>query len=395
MFDFALRFSPVAFTAFGKPVYWYGIIITVGIILAVLYAFMRAKQGGIKSDHMYDYSIFTIVFGIIGARAYYVLSDLDSYSSFKDVIAIWNGGLAIYGGVIGGIAALVITALVKKHNPLRILDCAAPAAMIGQMIGRWGNYMNQEAFGCNTDLPWGMRSFVYSPLEGGRLQGTVEYLQSHKTAIMQKNPNLVIDPNGYVHPTFLYESLWNLLGFILINIFYKKKKFDGAVMCAYLGWYGLGRLFIEGLRTDSLYLASTNIRVSQLVALICIVFSVFFFVWGAVRARSAGVTTLYTKTSSGKWMMIDALEAQLSEENEEMSSEEQTSDIPAEADEASDTDEIADTDEVEADDTEDDDIIGMEEEEIEVDEDIDLITEDEEMTEAEENTKTEEETEKK
>ena len=318
MFDFAFRFSPVAFTVFGKDVYWYGIIITVGIILGVAYAFMRAKQGGIKADHMYDYSIFAIIFGIIGARTYYVLSEIDTYHSFADAIAIWNGGLAIYGGVIGGIAALVITALVKKHNPLRILDCAAPAAMIGQIIGRWGNYMNQEAFGCNTDLPWGMRSFVHTPLmTGTRMQGTVEYLGSHKATIMQKNPNLIIDPQGYVHPTFLYESLWNLIGFILINAFYKKKKFDGAIVCAYLGWYGLGRLFIEGLRTDSLYLGSTNIKLSQLVALVCIVLSIFFFVLGTVRAKAAGITTLYTKTENGKWMMIDALESEASEASEE------------------------------------------------------------------------------
>ena len=317
LFDFAFRFSPVAFTVFGKDVFWYGIIITVGIILAVLYAFMRAKQSGIKPDHMYDYSIFTIIFGIIGARTYYVLSELDSYNSFMDAIAIWKGGLAIYGGVIGGICALVVTALVKKHKPLRILDCAAPATMIGQMIGRWGNYMNQEAFGCNTDLPWGMRSFVYAPHDGVRMQGTVEYLSSHKSLLMQKNPDLIIDPQGYVHPTFLYESLWNLLGFILINIFYKKKKFDGAILFAYLGWYGLGRLFIEGLRTDSLYLGSTNIRLSQLVALICIVLSVFALVWGTVRAKAAGVTTLYTKTENGKWMMTDALCAEESTEEAE------------------------------------------------------------------------------
>ena len=317
LFDFAFRFSPVAFTVFGKDVFWYGIIITVGIILAVLYAFMRAKQSGIKPDHMYDYSIFTIIFGIIGARTYYVLSELDSYNSFMDAIAIWKGGLAIYGGVIGGICALIVTALVKKHKPLRILDCAAPATMIGQMIGRWGNYMNQEAFGCNTDLPWGMRSFVYAPHDGVRMEGTVEYLSSHKALLMQKNPDLIIDPQGYVHPTFLYESLWNLLGFILINIFYKKKKFDGAILFAYLGWYGLGRLFIEGLRTDSLYLGSTNIRLSQLVALICIVLSVFALVWGTVRAKAAGVTTLYTKTENGKWMMTDALCAEESTEEAE------------------------------------------------------------------------------
>ena len=246
-------------------------------------------------------------------------------------------------------------ALVKKHNPLRILDCAAPAAMIGQIIGRWGNYMNQEAFGCNTDLPWGMRSFVHTPLmTGTRMQGTVEYLGSHKASIMQKNPNLIIDPQGYVHPTFLYESLWNLIGFILINAFYKKKKFDGAIVCAYLGWYGLGRLFIEGLRTDSLYLGSTNIKLSQLVALVCIVLSIFFFVLGTVRAKAAGVTTLYAKNPYGKWMMTDAIEAELAEEEEEEEEENSEEDDYSEEEESEsdeDNEEFADEEISENDDT--------------------------------------------
>ena len=327
MFDFAMRFSPVAFTVFGKDVYWYGLIITVGIILGVIYAFFRAKQSGIKADDMYDYSIFAIVFGIIGARLYYVLANLDTYRSFKDIIAVWNGGLAIYGGIIGAIAAIVVTALVKKQKPLRILDCAAPAAMIGQAIGRWGNYMNQEAFGCNTTLPWGMRSTVYEQLEGVRLQGTVEYLTFHRSSLMKENPGLKIDPNGYVHPTFLYESLWNILGFILINIFYKKKKFDGEITFAYLGWYGVGRIFIEALRTDSLYLGSTGIKVSQLVALICIVLSVFFIVYGRVKAHGAGVTTLYTKTADGKWIMTDAVKTY--EESEELPEAEDVTDDDA------------------------------------------------------------------
>ena len=336
MFDFAMRFSPVAFTVFGKDVYWYGLIITVGIILGVIYAFFRAKQSGIKADDMYDYSIFTIVFGIIGARLYYVLANLDTYRSFKDIIAVWNGGLAIYGGIIGAIAAIVVTAIVKKQKPLRILDCAAPAAMIGQAIGRWGNYMNQEAFGCNTTLPWGMRSTVYEKLDGVRLQGTVEYLTSHRSSLMKENPGLKIDPNGYVHPTFLYESLWNILGFILINIFYKKKKFDGEIVFAYLGWYGIGRIFIEALRTDSLYLGSTGIKVSQLVALICIVLSVFFIVYGRIKAHGAGVTTLYTKTPNGKWIMTDALNAY--EEKEELSEADENTENFGEDDELSDED---------------------------------------------------------
>lgn len=328
MFDFAMRFSPVAFTLFGKEIYWYGIIITVGMILAVAYAFMRAKQSGISADHMYDYAIFTVVFGVIGARAYYVLSNLDAYDSFMDVIAVWEGGLGIYGGILAGIAAITVTALVKKHNPLRVLDCAAPAAMIGQILGRWGNFVNQEAFGINTDLPWGMRSFVYEQSTSSRLSGTMEYLERYQSKIMKENPGMTVDPSGFVHPTFLYESLWNLLGFILINVFYRKKKFDGQIVFMYLGWYGLGRMFIEGLRTDSLYIGSTGIRKSQLVALICVVLSVFFIVFFLIKAKAKGVESLYTRLPNGKWIMTDAIPVQGDEceEAEDAEAEENASD---------------------------------------------------------------------
>ncbi len=323
MFDFAFRFSPVAFSLFGKDIYWYGIIITVGIILGVIYAFQRAKQSGINSDHMYDYAIFTVIFGVIGARLYYVLANLDTYNSFKDIIAVWNGGLGIYGGVIAGIATITIVAFIKKQKALRVLDCAAPAAMIGQILGRWGNYANQEAFGINTDLPWGMRSFVYEQSATSRLQGTVEYLEKYQSKIMAENPGMVVNPEGFVHPTFLYESLWNLLGFILINIFYKKKKFDGQIFLTYIGWYGLGRMFIEGLRTDSLYIGTvgSGIRLSQLVAFICVVLSVFFIVLLMIKAKSNGVTSLYTKLPNGKWIMTDAIQ-QISEEAEKEASDE-------------------------------------------------------------------------
>ncbi len=308
MFDFALRFSPVAFTLFGKEIYWYGIIVTLGIVLGVIYAFKRAKQSGISSDHMYDYAIFAVVLGIFGARAYYVLSNLGSYNTFYEIIAIWQGGLGIYGGIIAGVIAITVTALIKKQNPLRVLDCAAPAAMIGQILGRWGNYVNQEAFGINTELPWGMRSFVYEQSTNQRLQGTVEYLEKYQSKIMKENPGMTVDPSGFVHPTFLYESLWNLLGFILINILYRKKKFDGQILFMYLGWYGLGRMFIESLRTDSLYLGSTGIRKSQLVALICVVLSVFFIVFFLIKAKAKGVVSLYTQLENGKWVMTDAVD---------------------------------------------------------------------------------------
>ncbi len=268
--DFAFELSPIAFEIFGKPVFWYGIIITLGIILSVAYAFYRLKKAGVSLDDMYDYAIFTIIFGIIGARTYYVLTNLETYTSFRSVIAIWEGGLGIYGGIIGGALALITVALIKKKSPLVILDCVGPAVMIGQIIGRWGNFTNQEAFGINTQLPWGMRSWAVGESEY-KFRGTFEYLTINESALEEQYSaiGLDIDPSGYVHPTFLYESLWNLIGFIIIHFLYKKKKFNGQMVLLYFTWYGFGRMLIEGLRTDSLLIPGTQIRISQLVGFIC------------------------------------------------------------------------------------------------------------------------------
>ena len=264
----SFEFSPVAFTVFGKPIYWYGIVITVGIILSAIYAFWRAKKLGIKTDDMYDYAIFIVIFGIIGARLFYVLTNLDQYKSFKSIIAIWNGGLAIYGGLIAGVLTVIVVSRVKKIKVLRVLDAIAPSVMIGQMLGRWGNYFNQEAFGCNTSLPWGMKSYVIQ--ESGNLQGTVEYLEANAYDIKNKL-GMTVNPQGYVHPTFLYEGLWNLIGFIIINALYKKRKFDGQMFLMYAAWYGLGRGFIEMLRTDSLLIPGTHVRISMIVGFLCFI----------------------------------------------------------------------------------------------------------------------------
>ena len=228
----------VAFEIGGLKVAWYGLIITLGIILSSAYAFYRAsKNEGILVDHMYDYAIFVIISGVLGARLYYVITSDHNYETFGEVIAIWNGGLAIYGGIIGGILAILAVSYYKKINPFKIMDAVGPATMIGQTLGRWGNFANGEAFGSETDLPWRM----------GLVRNGYDY--------------------GFVHPTFLYESLWNLVGFLWINAFYKHKKFDGQMALLYLSWYGLGRFFIEGLRTDSLYVGP--FRISQVVGATC------------------------------------------------------------------------------------------------------------------------------
>lgn len=249
--------NKVAFSIGNVSVHWYGILITLGIVLAVLYVIWRGKQEGISSDDVLDYTIWTVMSGIVGARLYYVLTTLRdpltkkwNYTSFRDVIAVWEGGLAIYGGIIAGAAAIVVVSIVKKYTKgklLRMFDAVAPAVMIGQIIGRWGNFVNGEAHGYKTAESFFLRMGI---VEYGKVQ--------------------------YYHPTFLYESLWNLCGFVLINLLYKKKKFDGQVLLMYLTWYGFGRMFIEGLRADSLMVGP--FRISQVIGFLC------FAVGGALLA---------------------------------------------------------------------------------------------------------------
>lgn len=244
--------DPVAFTLFGRPVMWYGVIICVGMILAFCYAYSRAKIEKVKTDDLMDLTIFLILFGVLGARLYYVLFTLDSYivegdlwKTLYEMIAVWNGGLAIYGGVIAGFLTILVFSKVKKMRFSTLLDIAAPSVMLGQLIGRWGNFINMEAYGGETTLPWRM--------------GVLKSYDGAATFVSE----------SYVHPTFLYESIWNLVGFIIITALYKKKKFNGQIFFMYITWYGLGRAWIEGLRTDSLMLGP--IRVSQLLAAVTFV----------------------------------------------------------------------------------------------------------------------------
>ena len=234
---------------------WYGMIICIGIILAFSYVVFRAGQKGINLDSLLDYALITVPLAIVGARLYYVIFNPSDYNSFYDVIAIWNGGLAIYGAIIVGAICVFTISKVKKIKFMVMADCTVPAVMLGQLIGRWGNFMNGEAFGAQTTLPWRM--------------GVCNQLTGFETI--------------YVHPTFLYESLWNLLGFILINIFYNKKKFNGEIMLWYFTWYGLGRAFIETLRTDSLYLGNTSIRVSSLLGALCFALLMPLLIAGRIR----------------------------------------------------------------------------------------------------------------
>lgn len=251
---------PLPWVEGGHPIMWYGIIITLAMIVGFFVALRKARLEGIKSDDMYDLAIYLVVFCIIGARLYYVLSKPGQYNSFKDIIAIWNGGLAIYGGIIAGVLTILVYTKIKKISTVKLLDAAAPGLILGQAIGRWGNFCNAEAFGEKTELPWRMGLIV----DGVNL--------------------------GEVHPTFLYESLWNLLGFALIMlVLYRKKRFDGQIVLSYAVWYGFGRFFIEGLRTDSLYFLENvlgkTVRVSQLVAAVCVIGGIALMIICLVRAK--------------------------------------------------------------------------------------------------------------
>ena len=247
---------------------WYGVIIAFGFLLAVLFGGRVAYKWRVSLDKMLDVLIYGTILGVIGARLYYVIFAWDSYKdSPADIFKIWQGGLAIYGGVIGGILGAFITCKVRKLNFYNLMDMVGMSLLIGQGIGRWGNFANQEAFGTNTTLPWGMKSAKIASA-----------LTAQSAALAERG--IDVDPTGYVHPTFLYESLWCLLGFAVLYLIMKKfRKFSGQLFLCYGMWYGFERMVVEGLRTDSLYVGNSNIRVSQLLsALLVLTCLTLFFI---------------------------------------------------------------------------------------------------------------------
>ncbi len=317
----SFNLNPVAFTLpffGGLEVRWYGIIITLGIILAFTYAAFRAKQEGIIFDDVLDIAIFTVIFGIIGARLYYVLTSLGEYDSFFEMIAIWEGGLAIYGGIIAGAITILLVCRFKKIKFLKMFDATAPAVMIGQILGRWGNFFNGEAYG--EELKEG--AFLYFAR-----MGLIPNIES---------PSRMY----YFHPTFLYESLWNLVGFVIINALYKKKKFDGQIVLMYAAWYGFGRMLIEGLRTDSLYVGV--FRISQVVGFVCFVVGTLLLVIGLVKARRAALTAREYEPSYPKFVTTASTAGAETAESEAVSEtdaeENSDGEIPEEADGRTDDD---------------------------------------------------------
>lgn len=261
------------FSIFGMDVQikFYGAIIAFGFLLAVLFGGRMAYKWKMSLDKMVDVLIYGTLAGIVGARLYYVFSKWDYYGEhLSEIPKIWEGGLAIYGGIIGGILAAFIVCKVRKMNFWNLLDIACMSLLIGQGIGRWGNFTNQEAFGVNTDLPWGMWS-----------EKVADDITRNQALYAEKG--FSVDPNQFVHPTFLYESIWCLLGVLVLYIICRKaRKFSGQIALCYGVWYGVERMIVEGLRTDSLYIAGTAIRVSQAlsagIALVCAVLLVVLLI---------------------------------------------------------------------------------------------------------------------
>ena len=254
--------NPVAFSIGNFHVYWYGIIIAAGFLLALIYASFSCKKMNIDINRLFDVVIVGLIAGVIFARLFYVVFyPGDKYwKNPLEIFQIHDGGLAIYGGIIGAVVFGSLMAKLRKLKVTAVLDIAALGFLIGQCVGRWGNFINQEAFGSATELPWGMHS---------------------------ENTAAVVD--GNVHPCFLYESLLCLLGFVLLHFFTRRfRRYDGQTFLLYIVWYGACRFFIEGLRTDSLIIPGTGLRVSQVIAAACVVAGIILLVLFRHRTSLTG-----------------------------------------------------------------------------------------------------------
>lgn len=270
IFGITFHIDPVAFTlpiGDGFPIYWYAVIIATGTLLAMIYAFRRAPKFGINTDNMFDVVIVSFIMAIVGARAYYLIFDGKPLSSFSEIFALRRGGLAIYGGVIGAFATGAIMCRVKKVNTLAMFDLTAIGLLIGQAIGRWGNFVNQEAYGTTTESVFGMT--------GSRI-GTTP-----------------------VHPCFLYESLLCAAGFVLLHLVSRRRKFDGQLITLYMVWYGTVRFFIEGLRTDSLMIGI--LRVSQVLSFVLVIAGIVLYFLLLKRSKR-----IAAEEGEYKWLFEDA-----------------------------------------------------------------------------------------
>lgn len=289
--------NPTAFKIGSIEIQWYGILITIGMLLAFFYCFPRMKRFGIDSNKAIDAVLGGIIGGIICARIYYVVFNWSEYKGdFKEIINIRNGGLAIYGGIIGALAVGLLICKLRKVKMLPMLDIASIGFLIGQGIGRWGNFVNQEAYGSNTNFFLGMT--------GGRIQQQITQNSLYLDGDMYQK-SIELDPLKMVHPCFLYESLWCLFGFVLLAWFSKRRKYDGQIFLMYLTWYGAERFFVEQLRTDSLMIG--ELKVSQILSGIIVVASVITqIVIMSKYRRDRESFVLYVNTDEARMMLSKA-----------------------------------------------------------------------------------------
>lgn len=270
----------VAFSIGSYEVHWYGIIIAFGFMLAVLYGGRMAYKWRMSLDGMTDVLIWGTILGIICARAYYVLFEWEYYSThLSEIPQIWNGGIAIYGGIIGALIGAAIGCKIGKIDFRNLLDLGALGLLIGQGIGRWGNFFNQEAFGTNTDT-------ALFRMWSVKIRDT---LAASADKLAEKG--MEVNPDMPVHPTFLYESVWCILGFLILNyIVHKHRSFKGEIFVLYGIWYGLERMIVEGMRTDSLYIGTTTIRVSQLLSAVIVAVALVYFIVIMVKKKKGALS---------------------------------------------------------------------------------------------------------
>ena len=293
----SFEINRVALSIGGFNIYWYGVCIAFGICLALVFAFRHSIEFGVDPDSMVDVILIGIVLGIVSARAYYVAMAPFKYESIWEMIAIRDGGLAIYGGIIGGFLFGGLACKRRGVPVLPMFDLTAMGFLLGQGCGRWGNFFNQEAFGCNTTLPWGMFS-----------EATEEYLMGSTVTVPK---GVTIDPAMPVHPTFLYESIWCFVGLALLTAYIKKRKFNGDIALRYLIWYGAGRFWIEGLRTDSLLLVpSLGLRASQLVAAAAVVGGVALEIFLTRKYKGKPLMVTLALTAENRTLLAKVHKAQ-------------------------------------------------------------------------------------
>ena len=296
----AFTLDSEAFSIGSISVKWYAVCICLGLILAYIYCEKKAPYFGLDSNNFLDLVLVGVPCGLVGARVGYILMDLNSFDSFGDMIAVWNGGLSIYGGVIGAFVSLAIACKVKKISLAPVFDVAAIGIMIGQILGRWGNFFNIEVYGVQTNLPWRMGVGINAIRE-------------------------------YVHPLFLYESLWNLIGFVIILAFLDQRKFKGEVFLWYTCWYGLGRVWMEALRNSEFQLMFGSFKINQIIAVVAIVASLALWVY----FRFFKTSVHFDSNELEKNMTLKELHHLRSERNYEKQAEKYQSQFETELDDAS------------------------------------------------------------